>query len=521
MLGIDRTILLAALEAGHRHHAAALRLLAEGAPLATTWHELLSALEAGGHDPAAVRTLSGLVDGGPLALVDVETADWGKGPGPEAARRGLAQALARAGAEALLTTSPAGYPPGAALATRDPFAGLGDAPRAFAAYGRQQVDEADVAAVARVLRSDWLTCGPAVEAFELAVADFCSAPFAAAVSSGTAGLHCAMQALNIGPGDEVITTPLTFAATANCVLYQGATPVFADVDPGALLLDPAAVRRAVTPRTRAIIAVDYAGQPCRYDELRAVADECGLALVADACHSLGASYRGRPVGTLADITVFSFHPVKHITTGEGGMVLCARADLDHRVRQARNHGITVDFRARADAGAHGYDIGFLGHNYRLPDINCGLGLSQLAKLPGFLERRRTLAETYRRLLAPVPGLEPLALRPDVLHAYHLFVVRVAPDAALDRDALFAALRDRGIGVNVHYPPAHLFSHMRDRLGAGPGLCPTAEDAALRILTLPLHPGMGVDDVAVVAQALAHSLSVTPNSSQEPSHGANA
>ena len=363
-------------------------------------------------------------------------------------------------------------------------------------YGRHEVDEDDVAAVIEALRSDWLTTGPRVAVLEAAVAEAAGTRDAVVVSSGTAALHCTMAALRIGAGDEVIVPALTFAATANAVVYQGGTPVFADVDPETLLLDLDDAARRITPRTRAIVGVDYAGQPCDYDALRSLAEANGLALVADACHSLGASDRGRAAGSLADLSVFSFHPVKHVTTGEGGAVTTDDPELASLARRFRNHGITTDHRERAERGAWFYEMVELGFNYRISDIQCALGLSQLRKLHGWVERRRELAAHYDDALAALEGVEPLALRPGVAHAYHLYVVRVP-----ERDRVFTALREQRIAANVHYIPVHLHPFYRERFGTGPGLCPTAEAAFERILTLPLFPGMRDEDVDDVVRAL--------------------
>jgi len=362
-------------------------------------------------------------------------------------------------------------------------------------YGRQLLDEEDIAAVVAVLRSDWLTTGPAVAEFEAAVASFSGAAHGVAVSSGTAALHAAVFALDIGPGDEVIVPPMTFAATANAVAYQGALPVFADVDPKTLLLDPESAASRITPRTKAIIGVDYAGQPCDWDALRALAARHGLALVADACHALGASAQGRPVGSLADITLFSFHPVKHVTTGEGGMAVTDDARLASRMRLFRNHGIESDFRQREQKGSWFYEMTELGYNYRLTDIQCALGVSQMRKLPRFLARRNEIADFYDEAFA-ASAVEPLARREGVEHAYHLYVVR-----APDRDAVFTRLRAAGIGVNVHYVPVHLHPYYRRTFGTGPGLCPVAEAAYERIISLPLHQGLGDADAARVVEAV--------------------
>lgn len=367
----------------------------------------------------------------------------------------------------------------------------------FLPYGRQIIDDADIEAVVDVLRSDWLTTGPAVEQFEADVCAYTGASYGVAVANGTAALHAAMFALGIGKGDEVIVTPMTFAASANCILYQGGTPVFADVDAATLLLDPAAAEAAITPRTKAIIAVDYAGQPCDWDRLRAIADKHHLSLVADGCHALGAAYRGRRVGTLADVTVFSFHPVKHITTGEGGMAVTNDAALAARMRAFRGHGITSTASQREKSGAWFYEMTELGYNYRITDFQCALGSSQLKKLEGWIEKRNQLAQAYDTALAGSTVL-PLTKRNDIRHAYHLYVVRTP-----DRDAAFKRLRAQGIGANVHYVPVHLHPYYQ-RLGYKKGLCPVAETAYDEILTLPLWPGMDDSDTERVARIIGES-----------------
>jgi perosamine synthetase len=365
-------------------------------------------------------------------------------------------------------------------------------------YGRQWIEEADIAAVGEVLRSDWLTTGPAVPRFEEAVAQFVGARCGVAVSSGTAALHAAMYAAGIGPGDEVIVPPISFAATANAVVFQGGTPVFADIDADTLLLDPAAVADRITPRTKAILAVDYAGQACDYEALRAIADRHGLVLVADACHSLGGTYRGRPVGTLADLTVFSFHPVKHITTGEGGMIATTDEALARRMRSFRNHGISTDHRERSQAGGWFYEMEDLGYNYRLSDFQCALGTSQLRRLPEWIARRQAIAGRYDAAFQGPGCWQPLGTRPEIGHARHLYVVKAA--AGRNRNALFQAFRELGIGVNVHYIPIHLHPFYRRRFGTGPGLCPRAEEAYTRILSLPIYPRMKDEDVERVIAA---------------------
>lgn len=376
----------------------------------------------------------------------------------------------------------------------------------FLPYARHWVDTQDIEAVSEVLASDWLTTGPMVGRFEEAIADFAGAKEAVAVSSGTAALHAAMYALGIGPGDEVIVPSMTFAATANCVVFQGGTPVFADVDPETLLLNPEQVRSKITPRTRAVITVDYAGQPCDYDTLYQVCSQYGLALVADACHALGATYKSRKVGTLADLTVFSFHPAKHITTGEGGMIVTNDSDMARRMRIFRNHGITADLHQRAAQGTWYYEMVDLGYNYRITDFQCALGMSQLRKLPAWLARRRELAHQYDEAFTAIQGVTPLRVRPEVSHAYHLYVVRLAREyLRAERAGVFKALRERGIGVNVHYLPVHLHPYYREKFGTGPGLCPVAEAAYEEILSLPLFPKMNEEDVNIVVRCLVEAI----------------
>lgn len=367
----------------------------------------------------------------------------------------------------------------------------------FIPYGRQTIDDDDIAAVVEVLRSDWLTTGPSVERFEADICAYTGARHGVAVSNGTAALHAAMFALDIGPGDEVIVPPMTFAASANCVLYQGGRPVFADVDAGTLLIDPAAAEAAITPRTKAIIGVDYAGQPCDWDALRALADKHHLALVADGCHALGASLGGRKVGTLADITVFSFHPVKHITTGEGGMAVTDDEALAARMRAFRGHGITTTASQREKSGAWFYEMTELGYNYRITDFQCALGSSQLKKLDGWIAKRNELARAYDTALAEQNDIRPLTQRKNVRHAYHLYVVRTP-----NRDEVFRRLRANGIGANVHYVPVHLHPYYQQRLGTQEGLYPMAEAAYEEILTLPLWPGMNDSQIQRILNILS-------------------
>jgi perosamine synthetase len=373
-------------------------------------------------------------------------------------------------------------------------------------YGKQIVDEDDVQAVVDVLKSDWLTTGPVVKEFETAFAETVNSRYAVSLSSGTAGLHAAMYAIGIQPDDEVIVPSMTFAATANCVVYQGGVPVFADVDPDTLLLDPKSVESKINNRTKAIICVDYAGQSCDYDTLTALARANGLSLVADACHSLGALYKGRRVGSLADMSVFSFHPVKHITSGEGGMVTCKDDKYSSKIRCFRNHGISTDHHQRTTTGTWQYEMTDLGYNYRLTDIQCALALSQLNKLPSWLKRRREIASRYSRKFKGSKLLRHLHCSSVMEHAYHLYVVRLCRKGKNDsRLRVFEDMRGKGIGVNVHYLPVHLHSYYQKKFGCKKGDCPVAESAYKEILSLPMYPGLHDSECDYVSDTLVDTL----------------
>jgi perosamine synthetase len=369
-------------------------------------------------------------------------------------------------------------------------------------YGRQTVDDADIQAVVEVLRGDWLTTGPAVAAFEQAVAAYCGAAQGVAVSSGTAALHAACHAAGIGQGDEVIVPPITFAATANAVLYCGGTPVFADVAPDTLNISPAAVEAAITPQTKAIIAVDFAGHPADYEALQALTLKHGLTLISDAAHSLGARYHGRPSGALADLSTFSFHPVKAITTGEGGLIVTDDELHAETLRTFRNHGIASDAHLRAQRGDWFYTQDRLGFNYRLPDINCALGLSQLQRLDGWVARRREIAAQYARAFEDAGQVECPMERSGCESAWHLYPIRLRLEMLrVDRGHIFRALRAEGIGVNVHYIPVYWHPYYA-ALGYARGQCPTAESEYERLISLPLWPGMSSGDVEDVVSAVA-------------------
>jgi perosamine synthetase len=373
-------------------------------------------------------------------------------------------------------------------------------------YGRQSIGEDDIQAVTDVLRSDWLTTGPRVGEFEETLAAWVGAKHAVSFSSGTAALHGAAFAAGLKQGDEAITTPMTFAATANCVLYQAATPIFADVTADTLNLDPEQVAKRITPRTRGVLPVDYAGHPADLEAMKELAASHGLVLIEDACHALGAEYKGRRAGSIADMTVFSFHPVKHLTTGEGGMVTTDRADYAETLRRFRSHGISTDARQRQSEAQWHYEMVLLGFNYRLTDIACALGLSQLKKLEESLWRRREIAARYAAEFRALEAVTVPTVRPDVNPAWHLYPIRLNLESlSADRGKIFRALRAENIGVNVHYIPVHLHPYYRDRFGNRAGEYPIAEAAYARLISLPMFHGMSDGDVADVITAVKKVL----------------
>jgi perosamine synthetase len=368
-------------------------------------------------------------------------------------------------------------------------------------YGRQSLHDEDIQAVVEVLKSDWLTTGPKVAEFETAVAEWVGAKFAVSFSSGTAALHGAAFAAQLGPGSEAITSPLTFCASANCVLYQGATPVFADVSDDTLNIAPREVSKKLSSRTKAIIAVDYAGHPAALDELRQIAKDSKALLIEDACHALGAEYRGKRVGGIADMTVFSFHPVKHLTTGEGGMVTTDDPCLAETLLRFRNHGVSSDARQRHESGDWFYEMVLLGFNYRLTDIACALGLSQLKHLAANLARRREIAAQYAEAFRDLHAIVVPPVREGVVSAWHLYPVRLKLEMlAAGRKQIFQALRAENIGVNVHYIPVHRHPYYRERFNIKEEY-PIAEDAYERLISLPMFHSMTAQDVEDVIHAL--------------------
>lgn len=353
-------------------------------------------------------------------------------------------------------------------------------------YGKQTIEQDDIQAVVDVLQSDFLTTGPKIAEFEQTVADYVGAKYAVAISNGTSALHAACFAAGIGPGDEVITTPLTFAASANCVLYCGGTPVFADVDPKTYNIDPEDIRRKITDRTKAIIAVHLAGQPCDMDAIHSIAREHGLIVIEDGAHALGSVYKGKKVGSMSDMTIFSFHPVKPITTGEGGMIVTDNEDFYKKIILFRSHGITRDdsMMTRND-GPWFYQQFDLGYNYRITDIQCALGCSQMKKLDRFLACRKEIVARYNEAFADCDNIITPYQLSDTESGWHLYIVQVKN---CDRRKVFENMREKGIGVNVHYIPVYMHPYYQEH-GYENVHCANAEEIYSHIISLPLYPGL--------------------------------
>ncbi len=365
-------------------------------------------------------------------------------------------------------------------------------------YGRQWIDEEDIKAVVEVLKGDWITQGPKIEEFERKIAEYVGTKYAVAFNSGTSALHASMFAAGVGEGDEVITTPLSFVATSNSILYVGAKPVFVDIDMKTYCMDVRKIESAITERTRLILPVDLAGYPIDMREIRKIADERGLIVVEDAAHALGAMRYGMMVGQEADMTMFSFHPVKHITTGEGGIVVTNNEEYYEKLKMFRTHGITKDEKMMTkNDGPWYYEMHYLGYNYRITDFQCALGLSQLEKLEKFIERRNEIARMYDEAFRNNPTITTPPKPPYEYsrHAYHIYPILL--DERLDRRQIFMKLRERGILCQVHYIPIHLQPYYRKRFKYDEGSFKNAEEYYRREITIPLYPRMSDDDVEYV------------------------
>jgi len=371
-------------------------------------------------------------------------------------------------------------------------------------YGRQCIGEDDIKAVADVLRGPFITCGPKVTEVEKELAQYTGAKHAVVVSNGTAALHCACIAAGIGPGDEVITTPITFAASANCALYCGARPVFADIDPETYNIDPKSIREHITPATKAIVAVDFTGQAVKIKEIRAICDEYGLIFIEDAAHAIGTKYDGKQVGSLADMTCFSFHPVKTITSGEGGAITTNNEELYRKLVLAHAHGITRDDAEMEEAPHEGiwyYEQISLGYNYRMTDFQAALLISQLGKLDSFIERRKQIVCQYNEAFKDLQGI---ILQKEIEESdtcRHLYIIRLDLDKlTCTRRQFFDAMSTENVQCQIHYVPVYWFPHYK-RLGYAKGLCPKAEEIYKGIMSIPLYPMMSDKDVTDVIKAV--------------------
>ena len=370
----------------------------------------------------------------------------------------------------------------------------------FIPYGLHWIDEEDINEVAKVLRSSWITTGPKIKEFEDAICAYIGCSYSTAVNSGTSALDIAVQSLDLPAGSEIITTPFTFVATSNAIIYNGHRPVFADICPDTFNIDPEDIRRKITENTKAIIYVDYAGHPCDIRELKKIADEFDLYLIEDACHAIGAEYEQKKVGNFADMTIFSFHPVKHITTGEGGAVVTDNTELYEKLSLLRTHGIDKNTMDRYGPDASwAYDMKYLGRNYRITDFQAALGISQLKKLDGFLDRRTELASKYDQLLGDVDFIRLPIVKNNVKHAYHIYTILL--DDTINRDEFFKYMKAASIGVNVHYIPAYRHSYYINNFNIDRHDFPVTEDIFKRIITLPLFPEMGRDKMEYIAETI--------------------
>ncbi len=372
-------------------------------------------------------------------------------------------------------------------------------------YGHQYIDDADIQAVVDVLKSDYLTCGPYVEKAERMLEAYTGAAHACLASNGTAALHCACIAAGIGPGDEVITTPLTFAASANCALYCGANVVFADIDPDTYNIDPASVESKITENTKAVVAVDFTGQAVKIREIRDICDRHNLIFIEDAAHSIGTKYDGKMVGSLADMTCFSFHPVKTVTAGEGGAILTNNDELYKKLILAHTHGITHDENLMEDAPHEGpwyYEEISLGYNYRITDFQSALLMSQLKKIDWFIKRRKEIVSKYNEAFEKLPGIIVQKEIPESDTCRHLYIIRLDLDRlTCTRREFFDAMSAEGVQCQIHYVPVYWFPYYR-KLGHKKGECPNAEKVYNCIMSIPLYPAMTDKDADDIIKAVS-------------------
>lgn len=378
----------------------------------------------------------------------------------------------------------------------------------FLPYGAQWLSEEEINEVVDSLKSDWITTGPKMRLFEEGFTNLTGAKHAIAVNSGTAALHISTSSIGIKPGDEVITTPLTFVASANCIVYRGGTPIFADIKKDTYNIDPNEIKKKITKKTKAIIPVHFAGQPCDMDEIGEIAQENNLYVIEDAAHAIDAEYKGKKIGNISDLTNYSFHPVKNITTAEGGMVTTNNDELSDKLLMFRTHGISRDAVKRfGKSGGFYYDMQYLGFRYNLSELHASLGIHQLNKLESFQKRRREIVKVYNRELQSIDEITIPFVKNDIKHSWHLYVIQIeTKNLKVDRDYIFKALREENIGVNVHYIPVHYHSYYQEKFGLKKGILPNVEELFPRIISIPIFQKMSDDDIYDVINALEKVIS---------------
>ncbi|MCK5474029.1 MAG: UDP-4-amino-4,6-dideoxy-N-acetyl-beta-L-altrosamine transaminase [Candidatus Aenigmarchaeota archaeon] len=374
----------------------------------------------------------------------------------------------------------------------------------FIPYGHQEINDEDIKEVVSVLKSDWITTGPKIKEFEDALCSYINCKYCVVVNSGTSALDITVQSLNLPKGSEVITTPFTFVATSNSIIYNDLTPVFADIQKDTFNIDPKEIRKKITKNTKAIIYMDYAGQPCDINEIKKIADEFGLYLIEDACHAIGAEYENKKVGNFADLTIFSFHPVKHITTGEGGAVATNNKEFYEKMLLLRSHGIDKSIQERYGSNATwAYDMKYLGRNYRMTDFQAALGISQLKKLDLFIKKRQKVVTRYKEHLKKIKEITLPQVNCNVNHAWHIYTILL--DETIDRNAFFKYIKNLNIGVNVHYIPIYKHTYYKNKFNFDKNDYPITENIFKRIITLPLFPSITEQDIEYIIECIKKAI----------------
>lgn len=374
----------------------------------------------------------------------------------------------------------------------------------FIPYGLHEITEEDIKEVVKVLKSDWVTTGPKIEEFEKAICSYTNTKYGTAVCNGTAALDIAVNGLGITEGSEVITTPFSFVASSNCLLFNKLRPVFADIKKDTFNIDPKEIRKKITDKTKAILYVDYAGQPCDIDEIREIAEEHNLFIIEDAAHAIGAEYKGKKIGNFADVTTFSFHPVKNITTGEGGIVVTNNKNVNDKLKLLRNHGMDKETMKRFGKDADwSYDVKMLARNYRITDFQCALGISQLKKIGEMIEKRQMIVERYKKEFENIKEITLPYVKGNIKHAWHLYTILL--DEKINRDKFFRKMRQKNIGVNVLYIPIYHFSYYKKNFNVDKKLYPVTENVFKRVISLPLFPRMEDEDIEWIVDSVKKTI----------------